>query len=907
MTSSPRLRRILASAFAGALLPSMAAAGAWAQAPGAEPGALLEQKAEPEVLEQIDRTGEAELWLRFTGAPDWSDALAADEKEEKGRAAVEAAHAHAEDRQADVIEALEAAGAEYETFWASATIRTVADAGLLEELAALDQVEAIVEAPEYGYIEPIAPEGKGEPAAPWAERAEPAQDDPAWNLEQVRAPELWAEGVDGEGIVVASIDSGVQYDHPALVDRYRGNNGDGTFTHDYNFFDATGECGGEPCDEYGHGTHTMGTMVGDDGEGNRIGVAPGAEWIAASAGASPTLESFLAAGQWIAAPTDAAGDDPDPAMAPHVVNNSWSGYGGYDPFYADVIDLWHAAGIVPVFAAGNDGENGCLTVGSPGLYENVIAVGATDADGAVTTWSSKGPGMDGLVKPDVVAPGDAIVSSIPGDEYGEMSGTSMAAPHVAGAVALMLSASPKLEGDYDRLYRHLTRGAVEVEDDSCSGNRKANNVFGHGHIDAYEAVEDAPAGRFGTLSGLVTDEEGEPVSRAKLVFEGPVGRVVFADAAGAYAFERMPVGEYEVTVSRYFYESVTGTVEVKRNGEAVFDAALRRLPARTVEGVVVDGSGQGWPLAATVSAASGRTTADTDPLTGAFAITVPAEGDWPLTVESLHPGYAPAVVDPDEASLVALATDDSCAAPGYGSKVFEEDFDSLELPEGWEVVDHGEGEPWVFDDPYGVGNETPGTGGFAQANSDASDPEALVDTDLITAPFDLSAADDPTLRFATFFLDAFIGAEADVAISTDGGETWEEVWSTDMPELVGTQTLDLSAWADATAAQLKFHYTDNGTWSYFWQVDDVAIGCEALDGGLVTGTIVDADGEPAAGGVVYDEATGAEAHADEDGRYVLFTDAGPTTLAASAENYGLKQIEVEVVADAVTGVDFVLD
>ncbi len=386
-----------------------------------------------------------------------------------------------------------------------------------------------------------------------------------------------------------------------------------------------------------------------------------------------------------------------------------------------------------------------------------------------------------------------------------------------------------------------------------------------------------------------------------------MGRVAFTDPAGAYAFERMPAGEYEVTVSRYFYETVTGTVKVKRDGEAVFDAALTRLAERTVEGTVVDGSGQDWPLAATVSAASGRSVATTDPLTGAFAITVPAEGDWPLTVESRYPGYEPVVVDLDEASLVALARDDSCTAPGYGSTVFEEDFESLGLPEGWEVVNHGDGEPWVFDDPYGVGNETPGSGGFAQVNSDASDPESLVDTDLITAPFDLSATDDPTLRFATFFLDAFIGSEADVAISTDGGETWEEVWSTNLPDLVGTQILDLSDWADAGAAQLKFHYTDNGTWAYFWQVDDVAIGCEALEGGLVTGTVTDADGEPAVDGVVYDETTGAEARADADGRYVLFTAAGTTTLAASAEGYGLKQVEVDVVADAVTGVDFVLD
>ncbi|WP_156037702.1 S8 family serine peptidase, partial [Glycomyces tenuis] len=633
---------------------------------------------------------------------------------------------------------------------------------------------------------------------------------------------------------------------------------------------------------------------------------PGATWISASAGASPTLETFLSSGQWIAAPTDAAGNNPDPAMAPHVVNNSWGFFGGYDPFYADVIALWHAAGIIPVFSAGNDGENGCLTVGSPGVYENVIAVGATDSDGDVTPWSSKGPGMDGLVKPDVVAPGDAIVSSVPGDEYAEMSGTSMASPHVAGVVALMMSASPKLEGNYGDVYEYLTDNAVEVDDDSCHGDREANNVYGQGRVDAYEAAHDAPDGRFGTLSGVVTGDDGEPIARAELVFEGPVDRVVFTDAAGAYAFERMPTGTYDVTVSRFLYETVTDTVRVKRDRDAVLDAALPAVPARTVEGTVVDGSGQGWPLAAAVSTAGGEASAATDPLTGEFSLTIPEEGEWPLTVASLYPGYAAEVVDPDDAAQVALATDESCAAPGYGSEVLDEDFDSMAMPEGWEVVNNGDGEPWVFDDPYGYGNATPGSGGFAQANSDASPPEALVDTDMITAPFDLSAAPDPTLRFASHFLDEEIGAEADLAVSVDGGVTWEEVWRTDEPERGGVESVDLSAWAEETAVQLRFHYVDHGMWAFFWQVDSVAIGCEDLDGGLVTGVVTGADGAPVDGAVVADEASGAEAVTGEDGRYVLLADAGAATLAASAEGHADAAVDVEVAADAVTGADIVL-
>src|SRR5690606_388624 len=129
-----------------------------------------------------------------------------------------------------------------------------------------------------------------------------------------------------------------KYDHPALVEQYRGNNGDGTFTHDYNFFDVQNACLDEaPCDIRGHGTHVTGTMVGDDGQGNRIGVAPGAEWIAVNACCAGN-QAFLTAGQWIAAPTDAEGNDPDPSKAPHIVNNSWgTTLPVHDPFYEDVV------------------------------------------------------------------------------------------------------------------------------------------------------------------------------------------------------------------------------------------------------------------------------------------------------------------------------------------------------------------------------------------------------------------------------------------------------------------------------------------------------------------------------------------------------------------------------------------
>jgi subtilisin family serine protease len=897
-----RPRRILAAAFAGALVPAAIATGASAETPDTEIQNLIEQKVDPALVAEIDDKGDTELWLLFAGSPDYSAALAADAKEEKGAAAVAAAKAFAETSQEDVLAALDEAGVDYESFWGASTVKVEGDAGTLADLAAFDEVEAVVAAPEYGMIEPVNPDGKPESEfQTWDAVQEAAVE---WGVEDVGAPEVWEQGFTGEGIVVASIDSGVQYDHPALVEQYRGNNGDGTFTHDYNFYDIQDVCEGDaPCDADGHGTHTMGTMVGSEG----IGVAPGAEWIAVN-GCCPSIETLIEAGQWIAAPTDAEGRNPDPLKAPHVVNNSWgTTLPGYDPIYAEVVDLWHASGIIPVFAAGNNGP-ACLTMSTPGVYENVIAVGAYDEDHAIADFSSRGHGLDGTLKPDLSAPGVEVRSALPGDEYGTGDGTSMAAPHVVGSIALLMSASPTLEGDYEAVYETLTGTAVDTADSQCTGDKEANNVYGHGRIDVEDAVDEAPAGKFGSLSGQVLDDAGEPVAGVRLVFEGAVVREATTGADGAYAFERIPAGRYHVTASKFLYETVTGSVRVKNNGEAVFDVALPKVETQVVEGAVVDGGGHGWALDATVSTAGGEAATVTDPFTGAYSLEIPADGDWPLTVDTDYPGYETVVVDPADATLVEVPPSAGCLAPGYGSDVLDEQFESLALPEGWEVVDRGETAGWVFDDPFGYGNMTPGSGGYAEANSDAADPELQVDSDLITPAFDLSAAEDPTLSFASFFVDDAIGSEAEVLISVDGGETWEQVWYTNEDLEATVESVDLAAWADQTAVQLSFHFDDNDTWAYWWMVDNVRIGCGELEGGLVRGTVTDAaTGEPIAGAVVTDPATGNAAVTESDGEYVLFTSAGAATLEAALEGWTTGTAEAAVEADAVTGADFALE
>src|SRR5699024_2364865 len=215
---------------------------------------------------------------------------------------------------------------------------------------------------------------------------------------------------------------------------------------DYNWYDAAGTSPDEPSDSNGHGTHTMGTMVGDDGGENQVGVAPGATWIAAN-GCCPTDQALIDSGEWMLAPTDLNGENPDTSRRPNIINNSWgSSLPSNDPFMEDVIEAWDAAGIFSMWANGNSGP-ACETSGSPGSRIITYSVGNYNINHDISNTSGKGAGQDGEIKPNISAPGSNVRSSVPGSDYANYSGTSMAAPHAAGAVALLWSAAPGLVGD----------------------------------------------------------------------------------------------------------------------------------------------------------------------------------------------------------------------------------------------------------------------------------------------------------------------------------------------------------------------------------------------------------------------------------------------------------------------------
>jgi len=293
-----------------------------------------------------------------------------------------------------------------------------------------------------------------------------------WNIDKVHSPDVWAlnPNYDGTGVVVGSFDTGVDYTHPDLSPRYRGNDA-------ISWFDPYGEHS-TPYDNNGHGTHTTGTAVGGDASGAFIGVAPGARWIAAKGwddSDNATVSSFHQVFQWFLAPGG------DPANAPDVVNNSWgmSPPDCYNDFQADV-QAWRAAGILPVFASGNEGP-GPSTVLSPGNYAESYAVGATDPDDVVADFSGQGPSQcDGEIKPDIAAPGVGVFSSLPGGDWYELDGTSMATPHVTGAAAVLLSIDPTL--DPDALESALSLGAQDI------GDPGVDNLSGVGRLDVLSSA-----------------------------------------------------------------------------------------------------------------------------------------------------------------------------------------------------------------------------------------------------------------------------------------------------------------------------------------------------------------------------------------------------------------------------------
>jgi serine protease AprX len=472
--------------------PTTALADAW------------QSKVDPWVLETAAEQGETEFLVFLAEQADVSGAAALHTKLEKGQYVYERLTEVANQTQLPVRAALDSLGVEYRPYWVANMIWVRGDQAVVQAMAERPDVAHVYANPRV-HISEVYP------------AEEIPSDNPEgveWNILKVNADDVWAMGYTGQGAVIAGQDTGYDWDHPALQNQYRGWNGS-VADHNYSWHDAIHQndphtspgnpCGFDidaPCDDQGHGTHTMGTMVGDDGGSNQIGMAPGARWIGCrnmeEGWGMPSTYSECY--QWFIAPTDLNDQNPDPAMAPDVISNSWGcpvDEGCTDPnVMLTVVENVRAAGILTNHSAGNSGS-GCSTVNTPaGIYDASFTVGATDSSDNIAGFSSRGPvTLDGSnrLKPDISAPGVGVRSSVPGTGYSSLSGTSMASPHIAGLVGLLISADPSLAGNVDMLENVITTTAVpRTTTQVCGGvpgDQIPNNTYGYGRIDALAAVQ----------------------------------------------------------------------------------------------------------------------------------------------------------------------------------------------------------------------------------------------------------------------------------------------------------------------------------------------------------------------------------------------------------------------------------
>lgn len=455
-----------------------------------EPG-QWRAKVDPWILEQTSAGAETELLVFLDEQAELGAVDRLPTKEARGRYVFEQLRLVAELSQGPLLERLERSGVEYRSFWVANMVWVRGGGGLVEELALRSDVAHLYANPRVELDRPerdlLARTGTDQAVEP--------------SLRHTLAPRVfWSKGFTGQGVVIGGQDTGYDWEHPALRSKYRGVAG-GTVDHNYNWHDSIhsggGSCGSdspEPCDDNDHGTHTMGTMLGDDGSQNRIGMAPGATWIGCRNmdGGVGTPASYSECFEWFIAPTDLDGDNPNPDKAPDIINNSWvcpPSEGCTDPnALRRVVENTRKAGILVVVSAGNGGPD-CGTITSPpGIYDASLTVGATDLHDAIAGFSSRGPVTvdgSGRIKPDVVAPGTGIRSSVRGDGYERFIGTSMSAPHVSGLAALLISSGSCLRGNVDALEKHIIGTALPLTaEQSCgvSGSEIPNGVSGFGAI-----------------------------------------------------------------------------------------------------------------------------------------------------------------------------------------------------------------------------------------------------------------------------------------------------------------------------------------------------------------------------------------------------------------------------------------
>jgi serine protease AprX len=502
-------RRLFCSLFLVAAIAALVAALASSDAVGQRVGGNavnIANKIAPWVIEHTAYGQQAEFFVVLADRADLSAAANLPTKTEKARFVYQTLSEKAQSTQRPILQWLRDRNIEHQSFYIVNAILVKGTRQIADTLAARPDVARVEGNPR---IQNDLPQPEAVNESSNTSGARPSTIEPG--IAYTHAPDVWELGFTGEGIVVAGADTGIRWTHNALKPHYRGWDGQNA-DHDYNWHDSIHDsvgnpCGNdsiEPCDDSGHGTHTVGTMVGDDGAGNQIGMAPGAKFIGCRNmdGGVGTPARYIECMEWFLAPTRIDGSDPDPTKAPDITNNSWhcppdEGC-SFDSLQA-AVEAQAAAGIMMASAAQNAGP-GCSTVENPpGIYESTYSVGAlnTGTD-TIASFSSRGPVTadgSGRIKPDISAPGTNTRSCLNGSDtsYGSLSGTSMATPHIAGAMALLWNAIPSLRHQLTASRDALNNSAVHISSTQCGDAGPPNNVYGWGRVDIFAAVGGGPS------------------------------------------------------------------------------------------------------------------------------------------------------------------------------------------------------------------------------------------------------------------------------------------------------------------------------------------------------------------------------------------------------------------------------
>ena len=503
-TPSPLRRLFCSLLFVAAGIAALGAIG-YTRATGQEAPSATANKIEPWVIEHTANDQQAEMMVVLVDQADLRPAADLPTKNEKSHYVHDALWDKSQATQEPILQWLRERGLEHRSFYIINAILVKGSREVAEALAARPDVARVEGNPQ---IQNVLPQPITTVEAPSQSETPNAVQ---LNINYTHAPQVWARGFTGQGLVIGTADTGVRWTHNALKSHYRGWNGT-MANHNYNWHDSihynigNNPCGINalaPCDDNGHGTHTIGTAIGDDGMGNQIGMAPGAKWIGCRNmdQGNGTPARYIECMEFFLAPYPVGGTPAqgNPTLAPDITTNSWTcppGEGCSVNTLRAAVEAQQAAGIMMVVAAGNQGP-GCSTLLSPpSFYQASYTVGAlTTGTDTIAPFSNRGSvTIDGShrLKPDITAPGTDIRSSLNNSDtaYGTMSGTSMATPHIAGAVALLWSARPEWRHDIDISRTAINDAAVHILNGACDGGHAVtpNNTYGHGRVDILAAV-----------------------------------------------------------------------------------------------------------------------------------------------------------------------------------------------------------------------------------------------------------------------------------------------------------------------------------------------------------------------------------------------------------------------------------